>query len=220
MTYAQLLAALQNITADNDTEYVTEIPFIIARAERRLLRDLDLELFEDLDDSLSTVIDGTTLTLPKTVVMVTSAWITVAGALEFLEERGLDYCRAYSPDASATGTPKYYAELLSDAADQANMLYFAPTPAAVAALSLKVIRRPAGLSVSVTETWLSRHADAALTQAALIEAWQFLKNPVRIDEAANLYSSLLPQAKQEVGKLSRRTYAGVGARPKPQPTEV
>lgn len=95
----------------------------------------------------------------------------------------------------------------------ANALYISPTPAAAHPLRLKAIVRPAGLSMAFPETWLSRHMGDVLLQAALIEAWQFLKNEGKMNEAATMYASLLPTAKAEVSKLSRRTYAGIGMAP-------
>lgn len=94
-----------------------------------------------------------------------------------------------------------------------NTLYISPTPAVNHPLRLKAIVRPDGLALLNQETWLSRHAGDVLLQAALIESWQFLKNQEKMNEAASMYASLMPVAKAEVSKLSRRTYAGIGMAP-------
>lgn len=209
-TYNTLIADIQAITSDNDSEFVAEMPLLVKRAEHRLLRDLDLELFEDIDNSASTTIGSRLVTKPAGTIMVSELWYTdAAGARQLVEERGYGYCLAYAPDETDdTGTPKYYAELETD-------LYLTPTPAAVLALRMKVIRRPDGLAVANQNSWLATHMGDVLLQACLIEAWQFLKNSAKMNEAATVYASLLPQAMGEVGKLKRRTYAGIGRKPVP-----
>lgn len=207
--YTDLIASIQNTCADDDTEFVAELPNIIKRAERRLLRDTQLELFEDVIDSESTASGDRSVAKPAGVVMVTSLWWVDTGVRKYIEERGYDYCLEYAPDEAAdTGDPKYYAELES-------ALYLSPTPAAVHNLRMKAIVRPDGLSVGNATSWLGTHMGDVLFQAALIESWLFLKNQERMNEAAQMYASLLPQARAEVGKLARRTYAGLGTAPQP-----
>lgn len=209
-TYNTLIADIQAVTSDNDTEFVAELPLIVKRAEARLLRDLDLELFEQIDNSVSTTSGSRSVSKPAGTVMVANLWYTdAAGARQLVEERGYGYCLAYAPDETDdTGNPKYYAEL-------EDTLYLSPTPAAVLALRMKLIKRPDGLSVSNTNSWLGDNMGDILLQAGLIESWQFLKNSAKMNEAATMYASLLPQAKAEVAKLSRRTYAGLGMAPMP-----
>jgi hypothetical protein len=94
-------------------------------------------------------------------------------------------------------------------------LYISPTPGENYPIRAKVISRPAGLSPTQATSWLGRHMSDVLLQACLIEAHQFLKNKERMEEAATLYTSLLPQSRSELGKLKRRTYAGLGTAPTP-----
>ena len=207
-TYNTLIADLQAITSDNDTEFVAEMPLIVKRAEHRLLRDLDLELFEQIDNTVSTTSGARAVAKPAGVIMVTTLWYRDAeGVHHLVDERGYAYCLDYAPDETDdTGPPKYYAELEDD-------LYLSPTPAAVLPLRMKAIKRPDGLAVATQNSWLATHMGDALLQAALIESWQFLKNQEKMNESATVYASLLPQAKAEVGKLARRTYAGLGMSP-------
>lgn len=206
-TYDTLIADLQAITSDNDTEFVAEMPLIVTRAERRMLRDLDFELFEQIDDTAVTIVGNRLVAKPANTVMVSTLWYTVDGETDLIEERGYAYCLDYAPNETAdTGVPKYYAELESS-------IYLSPTPAAVLPLRMKVIRRPAGLAPATQNSWLATNVGDVLLQAALIESWQFLKNQEKMNEAATMYASLMPVAKAEASKLSRRTYAGIGMAP-------
>jgi hypothetical protein len=203
-TYNTLIADLQVVTSDNDTEFVAEMPLIVKRAEHRILRDLDLELFEQIENSVSTTSGARAVAKPAGTVMVSTLWYRDAGGINHLvEERGYAYCLDYAPDETDdTGNPKYYAELEDD-------IYLSPTPAAVLPLRMKLIKRPDGLAPATQNSWLATHMGDLLLQAALLESWQFLKNNEKMNEAATVYSSLLPTAKQEVSKLSRRTYDGL-----------
>ena len=208
-TYATFIASIQNTVADNDTEFVTELPLIIKKAETRVLRDTNLELFEDTIETAVTIIGNRLVAKPASVLMITSLWWKNGTGYDFIEERGYDYCLEYAPDETAdTGDAKYFAELESD-------IYLTPTPTAVRTLRMKAIVRPDGLAAGVPTTWLGTHMGDVLFQAALIESWQFLKNQERMNEAAQMYAALLPQARAEVGKLARRTYAGVTTAPEP-----
>jgi hypothetical protein len=207
--YTTLIASIQNTVADNDTEFVTELPTIIKKAEHRVLRDTQLELFEDTIETAVTIIGNRLVAKPAGVLMITSLWWKNGTAYDPIEERGYDYCLVYAPDETAdTGDAKYYAELESN-------IYLSPTPTAVRTLRMKAIVRPDGLAAGNLTTWLGTHMGDVLFQAALIESWMFLKNQERMNEAAQMYASLLPQARAEVGKLARRTYAGVGTAPEP-----
>lgn len=209
-TYNTLIADLQAVTSDNDAEFVTEMPLIVKRAEHRLLRDLNLELLEQIDNGASTTSGSRAVAKPAGTVMVSTVWYRDAGNdYHPVEERGYAYCLDYAPDETAdTGEPKYYAELEGS-------IYLTPTPAAVLPLRMKLIKRPDGLAPATQNSWLASNMGDLLLQAALLESWQFLKNSEKMNEAATIYASLLPQAKAEIGKLARRTYAGLGMAPVP-----
>jgi hypothetical protein len=210
-TYNTLIADLQAITSDNDTDFVAEMPLIVKRAESRIMRDLDFELFEQIDNTVSTTSGARAVSKPANTVMVSTLWYRDAdGVNHLVEERGYAYCLDYAPDETDdTGAPKYYAEF-------EDTLYLSPTPAAVLPLRMKVIRRPDGLAPANQNSWLATHMGDLLLQVALIESWQFLKNEAKMNEAATMYASLLPTAKAEVMKLARRTYSSLGMSGAPQ----
>lgn len=124
-TFNTLAQALQDLTSDNDDEFIDELPNIIKRAEARIMRDLNLELFESVLEGVSTASGSRLVALPPAVVMTSSLWFQAPPTpLEgdppgpptrhhLVEERGYAYCLDYAPDEILdVGLPKYYAEMI------------------------------------------------------------------------------------------------------------
>jgi hypothetical protein len=98
--------------------------------------------------------------------------------------------KEYWPDSSEQGVPKYYALF-----DDTNF-YLAPTPDADYVAQLGYIARPAQLSSSNTETWISKNAPEALLYGCLLQAYSFTKGPL---EMVQLYERNYAQAIQALG---------------------
>ena len=83
----------------------------------------------------------------------------------------MNYLREYTPAASTTGLPKYYARF-----DENNFI-LAPTPDSNYTIELHYFYRPASLTAGADggTTWLSNNAPFALLYGSLIEAYTFMK---------------------------------------------
>lgn len=206
-TYTELVSAIQSFAEDDDADYVAEIPAIIRRSEQRILRDFDFELFVDTDDTVTGQATRA-VTLPAGMIQVEFIWHrpTTGGAWVPIFERTFERCLDYSRDETEEGGPVMWNQ------NSETDVYLSPTPPAPGVdLRIRAIRRPDGLTVSNENTWIGDNLEDVLLQACLIEAWQFLKNSEKADQAANLYMSLANPAKLEIERLLRKTYKEVRA---------
>jgi len=204
-TYNDLISDIQAFAENDNTEFTAELPEIVIRGELRLMRMLDLELFESTDESL-TAQTTRSMTLPSGVIQVEEMWHADNGdnAWSLVYPAKYSRCLEYAPDDDTTAAvPKYFCQ------DTTTTLYVSPTPAASSDYRLRVIKRPNGLATGNQNTWLSDNLGDALLWSCMIEAWIFLKNETRRQEAADMTASLLAPALKEVEKLRRRTYKEV-----------
>lgn len=202
-TYATLTAELIDWAKEQSTEFAAQTDQIIALGETKLLRDLDLVLF----DTKSAGTDAFTasdplLTKPSGCLAVRDMWVIDAtGKRTLLEPRTHSYCLDYWPTPATTGTPKYVAEL-SD-----TQWYLAPTPSSALNYVVHYLKRPAGLSNSTTTTWLGTNVGDALLYACLCSTEEYLKNDARVPLWMKKYNEeILPAAKYEFRSLVRKDY--------------
>lgn len=202
-TYAQLVAVIKAYAEDIDTDHVAQIDDFIAKSELRILRDLDLEVFETWS-TLTISSANRTVPKPTNTVIINDVFIRSPSAQKWIElpRRSYEYCILYAPTEASTGVPRFYAEL-----DRTN-IYVVPTPdQAYAAGNAKARAtiRPTGLSSSNTTSWLGDNLPDLLFHGCMIESQNFLKNPAKVKEAADMYNSLIQQIarEQEQGKRPR-----------------
>ena len=206
-TYATLTSAVQAYAADTDEDFVNNIPDFIAKGETRLLRDLELETFEQwLQVTISA--GDRTFSKPADVIAVNDLWIRDPSAQKWIEcpRRSFEYCVAYAPTESSTGVPAFYAEYDEDE------IYVVPTPVSTYTSGNARIRatiRPAGLSASVTTTFLSENYGDMLYHAVMMEAYDFQKNHAKVQSSAQKYESLIPSVVKEVEAVVRKHYKGI-----------
>lgn len=206
-TYTSLTAIIQSYAQDNDPDFVSDIPDMIAKAETRCLRDLDLEIFEQW---LEVTVSGSdrTVAKPADVVEVNDLFIRNPSSQKWVEvpRRSFEYCVTYAPTESTLGVPAYFADYDED------MLYVVPTPDqsyASGNARIRAIIRPTGLSASNENTWLGDHMGDLLYQACMIEVWEYLKKPAGMREAATKYQSLVPSLDKELEDGGRKRYKGL-----------
>lgn len=206
-TYTELFNAIQSWAEDDDPDYVAEIPSIIARAETRCLRDLDLEIFEqDLGIAISA--GSRVVNKPTDAVHVNEVWVRNQADLKWREvpKRSFSYCRMFAPTESLTGTPEFFAE------NEEETITVVPTPDSTyttANAKATCTIRPSGMSASNENTWLGDNMADMLFQASMIEAYDYLKHPAKLQEAAQKYQSLLPSVSKEIEDTIRRRYKGL-----------
>jgi len=208
-THTTLTAAIKAYAEDTDADFVAEIDDFIGKAETRILRDLDLELFEAWSE---VTISGSNreVTKPTNTIEVNDLWIRSPATLEWIElpRRTFEYCLLYAPIEATVGVPAFYSEF------DRTKIYVVPTPDQSYSGGNARVRatiRPTGLSSSNATSWLSDNVADLLFHACMIEAQNFLKNPKKIEEAASMYQSLIQQIALEIEQIRRPTYKRLNA---------
>lgn len=208
-TYTTLKAALLAFTEEPSIDvYATDIDKIIPLAEDKVLRDLDLEIFDV--SSIGTFTGSNAyLTKPTGIVALRTLHYTDAsGNFQLLEPRSWAVCKDYWPqEATTTATPKYFAEF-SD-----TQWFIAGTPASGLAVTSRYIKRPAGLSSTNATTWLGTNVGDLLFYACLIGSEQYLKADDRVAGWQTEYTERLAAAKAELQSETRKDYIPVDPAP-------
>jgi hypothetical protein len=190
MTYDELVTAIRDYM-EIDSGVLTDaiINTFILLTENRIMRDVDLDVFKkEADTTLNEA--SRFLAFPTDFLAQRYLLITVNGEQIVLDFRDQSFMKEYWPDSSEQGVPKYYALF-----DDTNF-YLAPTPDADYVAQLGYIARPAQLSSSNTETWISKNAPEALLYGCLLQAYSFTKGPL---EMVQLYERNYAQAIQALG---------------------
>jgi hypothetical protein len=190
-TWDSLFNALQSWPVDRNDQYQADLTHMIALAETRLLRDLNLELFDLKQDV--TVSNGVReVSKPADLLATRTMNLTVGTGSVALRQRSYDFCIAYQPDSTVTGVPAYYAELSE------TQWYVVPTPVQGYTANVRYVARPTGLSPTVPSTWLSRNVGDLLFSACLMESEHYLKADDRFADMKARYDRDLPIAKLEL----------------------
>jgi len=170
MTYGELKQAIQDYTENDETTFVNNLPLFIRFAEERILKSVQLNLFQRNQSGLMTS-GNEYLAAPSDFLAPFSLSIDVSGDKEFLLFKDLDFVQTYNPDSTTTGQPKYYAQF-----DVDNFI-IAPTPDANYVVDIHYLYRPASLTAGSDSgtSWLSENAELALLYGALVEAYTFMK---------------------------------------------
>ena len=167
-TYATLKTAIQDYTDNSETTFVANLPNFVKAAEDRIFESVDLELFrKNVTSALST--DDPYLSIPTDLLAVFSFQITTSGSENFLLQKDVNFLREYTPNASTTGVPKYYAVFST------SHFLIAPTPDANYTVELHYYYRPTSLVDTATTTWMSLNAPNVLLYGSLFEAYTFMK---------------------------------------------
>ncbi len=180
MTFDELKTAIQDYTENDETTFVNNLPLFIRLAEERILKSIQLNLFQKNAGGAMTT-GNKFLAAPTDFLAPFSLSIEVSGAKEFLLFKDLDFVQTYTPDATTTGQPKYYAQF-----DVGNFI-IAPTPDAAYVVELQYLYRPASLTAGAGSgtTWLSENAEITLLYASLIEAYTYMKGDPNLMQMYN-----------------------------------
>jgi hypothetical protein len=200
-TYNTLVSALQTVTEDTGSEYLAFIPTIIQLAEDKILRDLDLELFDTVT-ALAFTASNPLLTKPTGTITTRSLhYVNASNNRTLLELRSWEYVNDYWPNpATTTATPKYYAEY------SATQWHVAGTPSGTNVVYARCVVRPTGLTSGNQNTWLSNYMGDLMLYACLVCSEQYLKADNRIGVWTADYLSRLSAAKVELRQEDRVDY--------------
>ncbi len=202
-TYAQLEAALKAWPKDSDDDYAAQIPRIIDMGELRLIRELNIEIF-DTRESVFTNAGAEFVLKPDNTIVVRDVSVNTGSSWDPVELRSPSFCDLYAPDPSPSGwgKPKYYCEASS------TQIKLAPRPNTSMNVIMRVTKRPTDSLSSSTpnaSSWLSRTVPDCLFAACLMEAEHYLKADDRYgDYKSKYYGELIPAARTELRNSIRR----------------
>ena len=211
-TKATLTTAIQDYTDNSETTFVNNIPNFVKAAEEKILKSVDFDYFRKNVTSTLTSSDQF-LTVPSDYLASFSLQITTSGSESFLLQKDVNFLREYTPAASTTGLPKYYARF-----DEKNFI-LAPTPNSAYTIELHYFYRPTSLTAGADDgtTWLSTNAPFALLYGSLVEAYSFMKGePDVLQNYNGLYAQYLERLK-DLGEARENTdgyRVGLPSRPR------
>mgnify|MGYP003131946178 FL=1 len=211
-TLATLKTAIQDYTDNSETIFVNNLNNFIKAAEEKIFKSVDLDIFRKNVTSALTSSDQF-LTVPSDYLASFSLQITTSGSESFLLQKDVNYLREYTPAASTTGLPKYYARF-----DENNFM-LAPTPDSNYTIELHYYYRPTSITAGADSgtTWISTNAPFALLYGSLIEAYTFMKGETDvIQNYTNTYLQYMERLK-DLGEARENTDAnrvGLPARPR------
>lgn len=180
MTYGELKQAVQDYTENDETTFVNNIPLFIRLTEERILKSVQLNLFQK--NQFGNMTTGNQyLAAPTDFLAPFSLSIDVSGDAEFLLFKDLDFVQTYTPDPTTTGQPKYYAQF-----DVDNFI-LAPSPDANYTVDIHYLYRPTSLTAGADSgtSWLSENAEISLLYGCLIEAYTFMKGDPNLMQMYN-----------------------------------
>ena len=170
-TYDQLKTAIQDYTENDESSFVTNLPLFIRIAEERILKNVQLSLFRK-NATASTTASNKFLACPSDFLAPFSLSLAgTDGDKFFIDFKDPSFIQTYTPDATTTGSPRYYAVF-----DVDNFI-LAPTPNTTFTAELHYFYRPASLTAGSGSgtTWLSENAEMAMLYGSLIEAYIYMK---------------------------------------------
>ena len=179
MTYAELVTKIRDYTEVDATVFTsTIINGFISDAEFRILRDVDSDnnrSYAQADIIAAQRYVNTPLINDETLIIRSVQITNSTGGADnssrsFLEYRDTNFISEYNP-TGVQGLPKYYSYWDEDT------IVIAPTPDQNYNMQINYILKPAGLSASNTQTYLSKEFPNGLLYACLVEAYGFLKGP-------------------------------------------
>jgi hypothetical protein len=200
-TYADLVTKIRNYTEVDDTVFTSAIiNGFILDAEERILRDVNTDA--DRKYATASMVSGQKfLNFPDGALVIRALQITSGSDKIYLEKRDTTFIDEFNP-TQATGVPKYYANLDNDT------LMFAPVPNTTFSIQASYVAKPAGLSSSNTQTYLSKNFPAGLLYACLIEAYGYLKGPMdMLQYYEKQYNNAIAKyAIEQIGRRRRDDY--------------
>ena len=181
--YSYLKTDIINTIENDSIEFENQIPYLIEKAEDRLVKELDdpgLDNFATFTFTAS----NPTVSLPADTLVVRNVNFTTSvsttstppnskiSLLQRTYEYALDY---WAPVSASTGVPKYYARKTNTA------IYIVPTPTSALNGEIQYTRRPLALSSATgtsvtTSNYFSEFCYNALFAACMVEATYFIKD--------------------------------------------
>ena len=169
-TNTTLTTAIKEYLENTESSFVSNIPNFIKATEEKILKNVQLDEFRKNVTGTSSA-DNPYLAMPTDFLAPFSlAVLDSNNSYTYLKLKHVSFIRDYTPIASTTGSPQYYAEFDSDT------FILAPTPNTTSTFELHYFYRPQSLTEASDTTWLSKNAINALLYGSLAEGAMYLKN--------------------------------------------
>ncbi len=197
-TYAVLTSAIvDEAELIGDSDFQTQLPNIIDRAEWRLTRDLDsFGLVVNFHATMSVASPW----LPKptgTLIVKALSVQDGSGRRTNLVMRTNEWLLEYWPDRTSVGAPKYYANYDN------TTLVMAPAPASANDIEMQFIVRPSALGASQSTNYFTDFTPSALFAASMLETAYWMKNTEMAGAWDKRYQDELALCRNE-GRRQRR----------------
>ena len=172
MNYTELKTAVEDYT--ENTFSATDFATMTKLSEQRIYNSVQLPNLRKTSN-LTLVIGNPLLVVPADFLSAFSFGVTVAGEYSFLLNKDVNFIRESFPNASTTGTPKYYALYgTQTGTPKVQSFLLGPTPGAALTAELNYFYYPESI-VTATTTWLGDNFDSVLFNAVMVEAARFMK---------------------------------------------
>jgi len=190
-TYATLKTAIQDYMENDETTFANNLDVFIKDIEEDILKNVELLSYRK--NVTGTAASGTPyLGMPSDYLSAFSLAVISSSIYYYLLLKHPSFMRDYTPNASTTGRPKYYAQFDNDT------FIIAPTPDENYTFELHYFYRPASLTAGASDgtTYLSTNAPNVLLSGCLLQAALFMKvDPAEITVYQQNYDRELGQLK-------------------------
>ena len=169
-TYATLKTATQDYMEDSGTTFTNNLDNFIKVTEEDILKNVELDYYKK--NVTGTASSGNAyLGMPSDFLSAFSLAVISSSVYTYLLLKHPSFIRDYTPNASTTGTPKYYADFDNDT------FILAPTPDEDYSFELHYFYRPNSLTAGASDgtTYLSINAPNVLLSGCLLQAALFMK---------------------------------------------
>jgi len=172
MTYNSLTEMVLQYLERSDAAVVEAIPTFITLAEFEIAQEI--KTLGQMQVVESTMIAGNpVIQKPARWRKTVSMEVSVAGSKQPVLLRKYEYLKSYTPNASTTGVPKFYADY-----DYDHWLV-APTPDIAYPFEVLYYERINPLSSENQTNWITQNAPNLMLYGTLLQAMPFLKNDAR-----------------------------------------
>tara|TARA_R110000868_G_C10899038_1_gene764187 strand:+ start:63 stop:695 length:633 start_codon:yes stop_codon:yes gene_type:complete len=172
MTYNSLNTMVLQYLERSDAAVVEAIPTFITLAEFEIAQQI--KTLGQMQVVVSTMeIGNPVIQKPARWRKTVSMEVSSAGAKSPVLLRKYEYLKSYTPDATSTGLPLFYADY-----DYDHWLV-APTPDQAYPFEVLYYERIAPLSSENQTNWITQNAPNAMLFGTLLQAMPFLKNDAR-----------------------------------------
>lgn len=200
MTYDSLKTDIKNYAERSDDPFLSQIPRFIMLAENRIASEIrGLGLLKVVSGKM----EGPVLKKPHRWRETANMMVTVNSKVVTLKERSYEFCRAFSPDMSKLGVPRFYADYGYE------HWLIVPSPDSNYTFETSYYERPEPLSDINQTNWTTRYAPQLLLYASLLEAQPFLKDDERVATYQAFYTGAGTAVTNEAKRRAFDRSAGI-----------